>query len=205
MFVEGQHEITTWMTVLGTEGIDPLDGFEKDLRIETIRVVSVRRGSLPDPDVEYKTVERPDPIEHTVCELSEFAILGDVTHRIETGPLFLPHGRVCPRTSDLEVQKLTFALEEPRSESPDLSRRQDVSGEAEDRTVVVLRICTTDVRTYVSEFVEIGEVCQPRSPDTRKPAPERGPRKEGNTRLRLTRKCTAASAGSQDSCVSATQ
>lgn len=57
MFVEGQHEITSWMTILGTEGIDPLDGFEKDLRIETIRVVSVRRGGLPDPDVEYKTVE----------------------------------------------------------------------------------------------------------------------------------------------------
>ena len=193
VFVEGQHKVISWITVLGTESIDPLNGFEKDLRVEAIRVVPVRWSSLPDPNVEHKTVEFADLIEHTVCELPEFSILSDVVYRIETRPLLLPHGRMCPRAFDLEVKKLAFALEEPRSESADFCRRQDVSGETEHRTVVVPQIFSTDVRTYVPEFVEIGDVCQSQSPDTRKPAPERGPRKEGNARLRLTKNPTVTS------------
>ena len=131
VFVEGQHKVISWITVLGTESIDPLNGFEKDLRVEAIRVVPVRWSSLPDPNVEHKTVEFADLIEHTVCELPEFSILSDVVYRIETRPLLLPHGRMCPRAFDLEVKKLAFALEEPRSESADFCRRQDVSGETD--------------------------------------------------------------------------
>ena len=106
---------------------------------------------------------------------------------------------MCPRASDLEVEELAFALEEPRSESPHLGRRQDVSGEAEDWTVIVPWICPAKVGTYVPKFVEIHKVCQPQLPDTRRPAPERGPRKEGNTRLRLKQKSTSASLSCQGS------
>ena len=54
-----------------------------------------------------------------------------------------------------------------------------------------------DVGTNVPEFVKIGKKGQSAAPDTRKPAPERGPRKESNTRLRLVQEGKSAHRGCQ--------
>ena len=61
-------------------------------------------------------------------------------------------------------------------------------GEPDRLTFVVAGMCATDIGADLPEFVQVREVGQPRAPETRKPAPERGPLKEGKTDLRRTRK-----------------
>ena len=85
------------------------------------------------------------------------------------------------RTFELELEELAFALEEPRPEATHLVHWKDKPGETEHRTIVVPRVAPVDIRTNVSELVEVGQIRHQGAPDTRKPAPERGPRKEGKT------------------------
>ena len=164
------------------ELIDPLDCFEKDIVVEAIRAGRVRRSSLPDPDVEHKATDALDLVEHAVRECSQLAIPFHVGHRVEARPLLLPLSRMLARSFELEGEEMAFALEEPRPEATHLVYREDQSGKAEHRAIVVSRVLPAEVRTNVPEFVEVGEIRHSQAPDARKPAPERGPRKEGKAK-----------------------
>lgn len=83
------------------------------------------------------------------------------------------------RALDLEPEQLSLSLEEPGAEAAHLTCGKHETSKPEHRTVVVLRVRPADIRTDVSELVQVREVRQKLPQNARKPAPERGPRKEG--------------------------
>ena len=105
-----------------------------------------------------------------------------IVNRAHPIPHFSPaHG--CGRGSfEFEAQECAFAPKEPSPEPTHLVYWKNQSGKAEHRTVIVTGVGAADVGTNMPKLVEIGEICHSRAPDTRKPAPERGPRKEGKAR-----------------------
>ena len=62
------------------------------------------------------------------------------------------------RTCELELEKLTLALEEPRPEATNLVHWKDQPGKAEHGAIVVLRVLPVDIRANVSELVEVGQI-----------------------------------------------
>ena len=141
--------------------------------------------SLRDADVEHEAATCIDPVEQPVREPAKLRIPRNVGRRVEACSLFLPPCRVRSCALDLEVQEFALALEEPGAEAADFFRGEHEAGKTEHRAFLVSGVRTVDVGADVPEFVEVGEVGHRRPPETRKPAPERGPRKEGRINLRL--------------------
>ena len=74
VFVERKNKILSRVAILRTELIDAFDRFEKNPRVQPIRVVQIRRSCFLHPYVEHKAIQPLDLVQQSVGHPSDSAI-----------------------------------------------------------------------------------------------------------------------------------